>query len=62
MSHCDYTAKNATMVLECKGDELRIRINDDGQGFDVAKVTDIEESGRGRGVFSMKERVRLLGG
>ena len=55
-------AKNATMVLECKGDELRIRINDDGQGFDVAKVTDIEESGRGRGVFSMKERIRLLGG
>jgi len=55
-------AKNATIALECQGDELLLRVSDDGQGFDVSKITDIEESGRGRGVFSMRERVGLLGG
>ena len=55
-------AKNAAIVLEYRDDELFLRISDDGQGFDVSKITDIEESGRGRGVFSMKERVGLLGG
>ena len=55
-------AKNATIVLEYQEDELHLRVNDDGQGFDVSKITNIEESGRGRGVFSMKERVGFLGG
>lgn len=55
-------AKNVTVVLEYRDDELLIEISDDGVGFDVSKVTDIDESGRGRGVFSMKERVALLGG
>jgi len=55
-------AKNAAIVLEYQDDEVLLRISDDGQGFDVSKITDIEESGRGRGVFGMKERVGLLGG
>ena len=55
-------AKKATIVLECQGNELLLRVSDDGQGFDVSKITEIEESGRGRGVFSMRERVGLLGG
>jgi len=55
-------AKNAGIILKCKDNELFIEIIDDGVGFDVYKITDIEESGRGRGVFSMKERIGLLGG
>lgn len=55
-------AKNATIVLEYQDDEFLLCISDDGQGFDVSKITDIEESGRGRGVFSMKERIGLFGG
>ena len=55
-------AKNASIILKCKDNELFIEITDDGIGFDVYKITDIEESGRGRGVFSMKERIGLLGG
>jgi len=55
-------ADNATIVLTYQDDELFLRISDDGQGFDVSEITDIEESGRGRGVFGMKERVGLLGG
>ena len=55
-------AKNATIVLELVGDEFSLRISDDGVGFDVSKLTDVEDSGRGRGVFTMRERVGLFGG
>lgn len=55
-------AKNAIIVLEFQPNELLLRIGDDGQGFDVSEITDVEESGRGRGLFSMRERVGLLGG
>jgi len=55
-------AKNTTIVLEYQDEELFLHISDDGQGFDVSEITDVEESGRGRGLFSMRERVGLLGG
>jgi len=55
-------AENAAVVIEFQQEELFLRVDDDGQGFDVSKITNIEESGRGRGVFSMKERVGFLGG
>jgi len=55
-------AKNVVIALKYDGKELLLRINDDGQGFDVSRITDVEESGRGRGLFSMRERVMLLGG
>ena len=55
-------AKNAAIALEYQPNELLLRISDDGQGFDVSKITDVEESGRGRGLFSMRERIGFLGG
>jgi len=55
-------AKNAVIALEYQHNELLLRIGDDGQGFDVSEITDVEESGRGRGLFSMRERVGFLGG
>jgi len=55
-------AKNVAITLECEDDELRLCISDDGVGFDVSQITGIEESGRGHGLFSMKERVSLMGG
>ncbi len=55
-------AKNAIITLEYKPDQLLFKLRDDGQGFDVSKITDIEESGRGRGLFSMRERIGFLGG
>jgi len=55
-------AKNASIVLAYRPDEFSLRISDDGQGFDVSKITDVEESGRGRGLFSMRERIGFLGG
>jgi signal transduction histidine kinase len=55
-------ATTAAITLECRPEDLVLRITDDGQGFDVSRITGIEESGRGRGLFSMKERIALLGG
>ncbi|MGD9394033.1 MAG: ATP-binding protein, partial [Dehalococcoidia bacterium] len=55
-------AKNSAITVEYGDSELVLRITDDGQGFDVADITDVEESGRGRGLFSMRERIMLLGG
>ncbi len=55
-------AKNAVIVLEFQDDALLLRVSDDGVGFDVSQITDVEESGRGRGLFSMRERIGFLGG
>ncbi|MGA8849968.1 MAG: GAF domain-containing sensor histidine kinase [Dehalococcoidia bacterium] len=55
-------AKNASIVLAYQPDEFSLSISDDGQGFDVSKITDVEENGRGRGLFSMRERIGFLGG
>jgi len=55
-------AKNATIMLDYKPDEFLLFIRDDGQGFNVSEITDVEESGRGRGLFSMRERIGFMGG
>jgi signal transduction histidine kinase len=55
-------AKNASIVLVYQPDEFSLSISDDGQGFDVSKITDVEASGRGRGLFSVRERIGFLGG
>ncbi len=55
-------AKNAFIRLECNTSECVLRIDDDGQGFDVNRLTRVESSGRGAGLFTMKERVSLVGG
>ena len=55
-------AKNVNILLEFRTDEFLIYVKDDGQGFDVSEITDVEESGRGRGLFSMRERIGFLGG
>jgi signal transduction histidine kinase len=55
-------AKNVSIVLVYQPNEFSLSISDDGQGFDVSKITDVEESGRGRGLFSMRERIGFLGG
>jgi len=55
-------AKNASILLVYQPGEFSLSISDDGQGFDVSKITDVEESGRGRGLFSMRERIGFLGG
>jgi signal transduction histidine kinase len=55
-------AKNATIYIEYKDNELLLKISDDGQGFDISQIMHIEENGRGRGIFSMRERIKILNG
>ena len=55
-------AKNASIKLECNDRECALYIQDDGKGFDVSKLTRVERSGRGAGLFTMRERASLLGG
>ncbi|MBA7617484.1 hypothetical protein ES703_24799 [subsurface metagenome] len=55
-------AKNANIKLECSDTECVLNIQDDGQGFDVSKLTRVEPGGRGAGLFTMRERAHLVGG
>ncbi|MFC1900106.1 GAF domain-containing protein [Chloroflexota bacterium] len=55
-------AKNVSIKLECDEQECVLVIDDDGKGFDVSKLTRVESSGRGAGLFTMRERLHLAGG
>jgi signal transduction histidine kinase len=55
-------AKQAEVIFEFKEGDLTVSVRDNGVGFDVSKITDIEENGRGRGLFSMRERIGSLNG
>ena len=55
-------ARNASINLECNARECLLNIKDDGKGFDVSKLTRVDPSGRGTGLFTMKERAKLVGG
>lgn len=54
--------RKAFIKLECNEKECLLQVDDDGKGFDVKKVTGVDPSGRGAGLFTMKERVKLVGG
>ena len=55
-------AKNAVIKLECDAAKCTLKVQDDGKGFDVKKLTRVYSDGRGAGLFTMKERVKLAGG
>jgi signal transduction histidine kinase/CheY-like chemotaxis protein len=48
-------------VSRLDGDRVRIEVKDDGAGFDPARCGDTSSSG-GFGLFSIRERLELLGG
>lgn len=50
-------ARQARVTLKHEGTNVRLTISDDGRGFDLA-----EGRGRGLGLISLEERVRLVGG
>ncbi|MFH1928560.1 MAG: GAF domain-containing protein [Chloroflexota bacterium] len=60
MKHSE--AKSVDIDLQCDGEKCVLRIKDDGKGFDVEEITKVEKTGRGVGLFGMKERVTLVGG
>lgn len=57
----------ATVTVECRDDQLRIQVRDDGAGFDVAAVTAAGSASTGGqsykfGLSSILERMQALGG
>ena len=50
-------AREATIAFDCLGNAVRMRITDDGVGFDPSA-----NGQRGLGLASMRERVEMLGG
>jgi len=55
-------AKTVSIKLECDSNQCVLRVKDNGKGFDVSKITRVDSSGRGAGLFIMKERVSAVGG
>ena len=54
-------AKNASLIMENRGNSLKVIIEDSGKGFDVEKVMGLEMDGK-LGLFGMQERVSLVNG
>jgi signal transduction histidine kinase len=55
----------ATVILEQRNDELRIQVRDEGAGFDVTAVAaeaTISGASSKFGLFSIRERMKALGG
>ncbi|MFP3975122.1 MAG: GAF domain-containing protein [Chloroflexota bacterium] len=55
-------ASNAWIDIRRVSNDFVMEIKDDGKGFDSSRPIEVDETGRGRGLFSMNERATLLGG
>jgi PAS domain S-box-containing protein len=55
-------AESVSIILERNARSVRVIIDDDGDGFDVEKVTSMPVENRRLGLISMRERVELVGG
>jgi signal transduction histidine kinase len=58
--HAD--AARVSVILERSGDELRLIVEDDGRGFDPARVGESTGGERRAGLSGMRERVALVRG
>ncbi len=54
-------AANVDLMIERRGDDVILIIEDDGRGFDPGLVN-VSQSGRGMGLVGMRERAALIGG
>jgi two-component system sensor histidine kinase NreB len=56
-------ASHVNIDLRCLDGLIRLRVRDDGVGFDPKSIPEREEPGRaGLGIFGMRERATLLRG
>jgi signal transduction histidine kinase len=55
-------ARHVKMAICEKDKHVRIAIEDDGRGFDLAELKQRHVSQRGLGIASLQERARMLGG
>ncbi len=52
----------ATLSVGRRGDQIQIVVEDGGAGFDPAQLHGGDEGARGFGLFSIRERLELIGG
>lgn len=55
-------AKNVSVLLERRDNEIILIVEDDGKGFEPGNINSVEEDDRGMGILGMKERASLAGG
>jgi signal transduction histidine kinase/HAMP domain-containing protein len=55
-------ARNVSIDIFTNENKVRIEVEDDGVGFDLADLTLVPDSPRGLGLLGMQERIELLGG
>jgi signal transduction histidine kinase len=55
-------ARQARLAMKASTGELTIMVRDDGVGFDVHKIEALSGPDRGFGLFSIRERLKSLGG
>ncbi|MCL4300537.1 MAG: GAF domain-containing protein [Anaerolineae bacterium] len=55
-------ARNVYIAFDFADETTKIKVEDDGLGFDLIKVSLSPDTRRGLGVMGMQERVELLGG
>lgn len=55
-------ARKVSLVLRRRGSHIELQVRDDGAGFDPARFSVADESGRGLGLATMRERAEVTGG
>jgi len=55
-------AKRASILLQKSGGSIKIRVQDDGTGFDVSAIDRASKRGGGFGLLSIRERISYIGG
>jgi len=55
-------AQHVSVILDCRPDNVRLIVEDDGRGFESDAPIDVTLRNRRLGLTSMRERVELVGG
>lgn len=55
-------AKKGVVTVSVSGSEIRVKVKDDGRGFNKQDVFQTDVSGGGFGLFSIRERLRHFNG
>jgi PAS domain S-box-containing protein len=55
-------ASNVRVQLDCKISNISLSIDDDGRGFDVHKISNLDQQNRTLGLIGIRERAESLGG
>lgn len=55
-------ARNSSVYIRRDGNNIQIKVEDDGVGFDISKLESYLKENSGFGLFSIRERLNRIGG